>query len=77
MSFEIPAGLTDLLQDFTVAVLKERPSDLVQFAADYFNKLNENKNAEISEKSRGVRFNEAEPMQTEESDEEPAEGLLL
>ena len=77
MSFEIPAGLTDLLQEFTVAVLKERPSDLVQFAADYFNKLNENKNVEISEKPRGVRFVEAEPMQTGESDEEPAEGLLL
>lgn len=73
MSFEIPAGLTDLLQDFTVAVLKERPSDLVQFAADYFNKLNKNKDAGVSEKARGVRFTEAEPMQTEESDEEPAE----
>ena len=77
MSFEIPAGLTDLLQDFTVAVLRERPSDLVQFAADYFNKLNENKNAAILEKPKGVRFIEAEPMQTEESDEEPAEGMLL
>lgn len=73
MSFEIPTGLTDLLQDFTVAVLKERPSDLVQFAADYFNKLNKNKDAGVSEKARGVRFTEAEPMQTEESDEEPAE----
>ena len=77
MSFEIPAGLTDLLQDFTVAVLKERPSDLVQFAADYFNKLNKNKDVGVSEKARGVRFTEAEPMQTEESDEEPAEGMLL
>lgn len=74
MSFEIPAGLTDLLQDFTVAVLKERPADLVQFAADYFNKLNENRNAGILEKPKGVRFIEAEPMQTGESDEEPAEG---
>lgn len=77
MSFEIPAGLTDLLQDFTVAVLKERPADLVQFAADYFNKLNENRNAGILEKPKGVRFIEAEPMQTGESDEEPAEGMLL
>lgn len=73
MSFEIPAGLTDLLQDFTVSVLRERPSDLVQFAADYFNKLNEKKNAGILDKPKGVRFIEAEPMQTEESDEEPAE----
>jgi cAMP-dependent protein kinase regulator len=36
MSFDIPAGLTDLLQDFTVSVLRNRPSDLYQYAADYF-----------------------------------------
>ncbi|CAD5116994.1 DgyrCDS5827 [Dimorphilus gyrociliatus] len=35
--FEIPEGLTDLLQNFTVQVLRERPGDLLQFAADYFN----------------------------------------
>jgi len=67
MSFEIPDGLTDLLQDFTVAVLKERPPDLVQFAAEYFNKLKE-KNAQ---QPRGVRFIAPEPMQTSDSDDEP------
>lgn len=36
MNFEIPSGLTDLLQDFTVAVLRQRPADLYLFAADYF-----------------------------------------
>ncbi|XP_048740174.1 cAMP-dependent protein kinase type II regulatory subunit-like isoform X3 [Ostrea edulis] len=78
MSFEIPTGLTDLLQDFTVAVLKERPSDLTQFAADYFVKLNENKNNDSSVKnvrSGGVRFAASpppeEPMQTDSDDEEP------
>ena len=40
MNLEIPTGLTTLLQDFTVAVLRERPTDLVQFAADYFQNLN-------------------------------------
>ncbi|KAK3585824.1 hypothetical protein CHS0354_038346 [Potamilus streckersoni] len=73
MSFEIPPGLTDLLQDFTVAVLKERPPDLVLFAADYFNKLKEKKNE--SKKTGGVRFAErSEPMQTEgdeDSGDEP------
>ena len=77
MSFEIPNGLTDLLQDFTVAVLKERPPDLVKFAADYFNKLNEKKNEEQVEKGRGVRFAESEPMQTDESDDEPMPGKFL
>ena len=36
MNFDIPPGLTDLLQDFTVSVLRNRPTDLYQFAADYF-----------------------------------------
>lgn len=39
MSFDIPPGLTELLQGFTVAVLRERPPNLVQYAAEYFNKL--------------------------------------
>jgi len=76
MSFEIPDGLTDLLQDFTVAVLKERPPDLVKFAADYFNKLNDRKH-DSQEKSRGVRFAASEPMQTDDSDDEPMIGMLL
>jgi len=36
MNFDIPPGLTDLLQDFTVSVLRNRPTNLYQFAADYF-----------------------------------------
>ena len=77
MSFEIPDGLTDLLQDFTVAVLKERPPDLVKFAAEYFNKLNDKKIDEQNEKGRGVRFAESEPMQTDESDDEPMIGKYV
>lgn len=37
MSATIPEGLTELLEEFAVAVLREKPSDLVQFAAQYFN----------------------------------------
>lgn len=40
ITFEIPKGLQELLQDFTVAVLKEKPSELIPFAAEYFNNLN-------------------------------------
>ncbi|XP_052284503.1 cAMP-dependent protein kinase type II regulatory subunit-like isoform X2 [Dreissena polymorpha] len=72
MSFEIPDGLTDLLQDFTVAVLKKRPPDLVKFAAEYFNKLKE-KNEQALQGSRGVRFSDTEPMQTDDSDDLPIE----
>lgn len=72
MSFEIPDGLTDLLQGFTVAVLRDKPTDLYQFASEYFNNLYENtvqKRAPVV--SKGVSFgSDDEPMQTD-SDEEP------
>ena len=39
MSFHIPPGLTAMLQDFTVAVLRTKPPDLYKFAAEHFTKL--------------------------------------
>ena len=75
MDFEIPAGLTDILQDFTVAVLREKPTDLIQFACDYFNNLNENRVTSKLIGKKGVSFgggpSDDEPMQTDSSDEEP------
>ena len=77
MSFEIPPGLTDLLQEFTVAVLRERPPDLVTFAADYFNKLNDTRNDAYNRspppdnRGGGVRFispDTDEPMDTDDED---------
>ncbi|KAF3860190.1 hypothetical protein F7725_000445 [Dissostichus mawsoni] len=41
MSIEIPVGLTELLQGYTVEVLRQRPSDLVDFAVQYFTRLRE------------------------------------
>ena len=63
MNFEIPPGLTDLLQEFTVAVLRARPSNLESFAAEYFNNLNEKKNG--GARSGGLRFAETEPQKFE------------
>lgn len=37
--YEIPGQLQQLLLDFTVSCLVERPADLVDFAADYFTQL--------------------------------------
>ena len=48
MNFEIPDGLTDLLQDFTVEVLRKRPNDLLTFAAQYFEDLLEKRASETS-----------------------------
>ena len=56
MNFDIPVGLTDLLQEFTVAVLRERPPDLVTFAANYFNKLNDSRTCYNLEQKSSVRF---------------------
>ncbi|XP_061679016.1 cAMP-dependent protein kinase type II-beta regulatory subunit isoform X1 [Syngnathoides biaculeatus] len=41
MSIEIPAGLTELLQRFTVEVLRNQPGDLLDFALQYFSRLHE------------------------------------
>ncbi|XP_075783171.1 cAMP-dependent protein kinase type II-beta regulatory subunit isoform X1 [Pelodiscus sinensis] len=39
MSISIPAGLTELLQGFTVEVLRSQPADLLEFALQYFGRL--------------------------------------
>jgi len=46
--FTIPEGFPELLQDFTVSVLRERPGDVVEYAVVYFtdlaNRRNPNRN---------------------------------
>lgn len=71
MSFEIPAGLTELLQDFTVAVLRQRPGDLYQFAAEYFADLLLKKQDLIPlESTKSVGFAAAPGRDGSPSDEE-------
>ncbi|XP_040850359.1 cAMP-dependent protein kinase type II-alpha regulatory subunit isoform X3 [Ochotona curzoniae] len=38
---QIPPGLMELLQGYTVEVLRQQPPDLVEFALDYFTRLRE------------------------------------
>ncbi|XP_058413830.1 cAMP-dependent protein kinase type II-alpha regulatory subunit isoform X2 [Diceros bicornis minor] len=38
---QIPPGLTELLQGYTVEVLRQQPPDLLDFAVDYFTRLRE------------------------------------
>ena len=42
--FTIPEGFPELLQDFTVSVLRERPSDVVEYAIVYFTDLANRRN---------------------------------
>uniref|UniRef100_A0A671XQ87 Protein kinase cAMP-dependent type II regulatory subunit beta n=1 Tax=Sparus aurata TaxID=8175 RepID=A0A671XQ87_SPAAU len=45
---EIPEGLTELLQSFTVEVLRNQPRDLLEFALQYFTQLKEKETKEAS-----------------------------
>lgn len=63
MDLELPAGFTDLLQEFTVQVLQEKPDDIIEFAASYFMKLKlkEKRSKDGSRgKSKGVNFQSEE-----------------
>ena len=61
MELEIPPGLTELLQDFTVQVLREKPDDILDFAASYFMKMKlkekRSRDGKTKGKSKGVSFN--------------------
>ncbi|XP_072845414.1 cAMP-dependent protein kinase type II-alpha regulatory subunit [Pogona vitticeps] len=82
MSIEIPPGLTELLQGYTVEVLRHRPPDLLGFAADYFCRLRDTRDQQLLEgaagpaaasaasiRGKGVNF-DGEPMQTESNGED-------
>ncbi|OXB66230.1 hypothetical protein ASZ78_000655 [Callipepla squamata] len=73
MSIEIPPGLTELLQGYTVEVLRHRPADLVGFAADYFTRLRDAREQEATGDGRRVVSFDGEPMQTESNGEEEPE----
>ncbi|XP_026126607.1 protein kinase, cAMP-dependent, regulatory, type II, alpha A [Carassius auratus] len=79
MSIEIPVGLTELLQGYTVEVLRQRPPDLVEFAVQYFTRLRDTRSQDGSGAAsaaktggKGVMF-DGEPMQTESNGDEEDE----
>lgn len=76
MDLELPAGFTDLLQEFTVHVLQEKPDDIVEFAASYFMKLKlkEKRSKDGSKgKSKSVNFQSEEMNGDGSSDDEEDE----
>uniref|UniRef100_A0A4W4E9H5 Cyclic nucleotide-binding domain-containing protein n=1 Tax=Electrophorus electricus TaxID=8005 RepID=A0A4W4E9H5_ELEEL len=81
MSIEIPEGLTELLQSFTVEVLRNQPRDLLEFALQYFTQLKENETkgaAFGNEQNSSVRTGKAvnfieEAMQIDSENEEDAD----
>ncbi|XP_068951880.1 cAMP-dependent protein kinase type II-alpha regulatory subunit isoform X2 [Petaurus breviceps papuanus] len=58
---EIPPGLTELLQGYTVEVLRNHPEDLVDFAVDYFTRLRDGRNLSVDgEKGEGKDIEDEE-----------------
>ncbi|XP_048878881.1 cAMP-dependent protein kinase type II-alpha regulatory subunit isoform X1 [Brienomyrus brachyistius] len=75
MSIEIPAGLTELLQGYTLEVLRRRPSDLVEFAVQYFTRLRESRSQDgAGSGGKGIIFDgelvQPEPNGDEDGDDD-------
>ena len=80
MDIQIPPGLTELMQDFTVVALRERPTDIVEFAAEYFIKLRESKKQYgLDTQSKGVKFSSAQAANSDgdSSGEEPGQFIFF
>ncbi|KAG8007794.1 cAMP-dependent protein kinase type II-alpha regulatory subunit [Nibea albiflora] len=79
---EIPAGLKELLQGYTVEVLRRRPADLVEFAVQHFTRTLEVQRKDQRAKKRsgrpawkGVSFG-AKPNKPSKDDEEEEEDIV-
>lgn len=81
---EIPVGLKELLQGYTVEVLRRRPPDLVEFAVQHFTQILEGQRKDQKAKRpsarlarKGVTFetksNKPDKDEEEEEEEEETE----
>ncbi|KAL3183846.1 hypothetical protein MRX96_033459 [Rhipicephalus microplus] len=68
--YDVPPELTNLLLEFTVNVMIERPSDLVEYAARYFSGLRDERQRSassgrppaIAENDEAIYSDDEEPM---------------
>lgn len=44
---QVPDELREVLLEFTISYLLEQPADVIVYAAEYFNRLRENRTAEL------------------------------
>ncbi|KAJ4919597.1 hypothetical protein JOQ06_027679 [Pogonophryne albipinna] len=77
---EIPSGLKELLQGYTVEVLRRRPANLVEFAVQHFTQILEGQKNDLKNKKRsnrsslkGVTFETKsnKPKKEDEEEKEP------
>ncbi|XP_058486970.1 protein kinase, cAMP-dependent, regulatory, type II, alpha, B [Solea solea] len=80
---EIPAGLKELLQGYTVEVLRRRPSNLVEFAVRHFTQVLENqrndqrgKNCGAKAARKGVTFDKSTEDEEEEDEDEEEDTVM-
>ncbi|CAK6955492.1 protein kinase%2C cAMP-dependent, regulatory, type II, alpha, B isoform X1 [Scomber scombrus] len=79
-NIEIPAGLKELLQAYTVEVLRRRPPDLVEFAVQHFTRILESQRKDQAAKKhsgkrarKGVTFDTKSDNPTKDDEEEDEE----
>lgn len=71
---EIPAGLKELLQGYTVEVLRRRPPNLVEFAVQHFTQVLENqRNDQRAKKHSAKPARKGVTFETKKDDEEEEE----
>uniref|UniRef100_A0A667YCY3 cAMP-dependent protein kinase type II-alpha regulatory subunit n=1 Tax=Myripristis murdjan TaxID=586833 RepID=A0A667YCY3_9TELE len=81
-SVEIPVGLKELLQGYTVEVLRRRPPNLVEFAVQHFAHLQENQRKQhvkkhtIKSARKGVSFDTPSSKTAKDNDEEEEEEIF-
>lgn len=68
--YSVPAGLQELLIEFTVSVLVEQPADLTSYAAEYFGRLLEERSVV---QPVPTRSDDEESMATDDDEPMPGE----
>lgn len=77
MSVTVPVGLSELLEEFAVSVLREKPADLVEFAARYFNNLHSSREQEGKQQTAAVVPELADTAEVEMDAEGDLQALCL
>ncbi|KAK3859044.1 hypothetical protein Pcinc_030790 [Petrolisthes cinctipes] len=72
--YEVPPGLQELLIEFTVAVLVERPPDLLAYASEYFSRLHEDRARQ--QVIPTTTIDDASTITDDEDDDEPMPGTV-
>lgn len=68
--FSVPAGLNEMLQEFVVQCLLEKPEDLLGFAADYFARLRDENGSRAAELRKKAKVFAGAEQRTENEREE-------